>query len=81
MSLNMSQLLDKYGSSIEFLLPRSPSGTDGGGLTQPLLALVLGGEHDGVALRVLAAAEGVRVVVLNVQLLGCENFIYIYLKP
>ena len=49
--------------------PSVPGGTEDGGLAQPLLALVLGGQHDGVPLRVLAPAEGVRVVVLNVQLL------------
>ena len=46
-----------------------PGGTGDGGLPQPLLALVLRGRHDGVSLRVLHAAEGVRVVVFDVKLL------------
>ena len=46
-----------------------PGGTGDGGLPQPLLALVLGGRHDGVPLRVLDAAEDVGVIVLDVKLL------------
>ena len=46
-----------------------PGGTGDGGLAQPLLALVLGGRHDGVPLRVLDVTEGVRVVVFDVKLL------------
>ena len=68
--MNLAQVrITQPQSSISRHNSSAPGGTGDGGLAQPLLALVLRGQHDSVPLRVLAPAEGVRVVVLNVQLL------------